>query len=365
MASRRGRDWWLCGTLIAANVVAWGWAWLTFAENAVLLGSALLAYSFGLRHAVDADHIAAIDNATRKLIEAGQDASTTGLFFSLGHATVVVLGAAAIALASARLQAAFGGLKPLAGTLSTGFSALCLFALAIANAFILASVCRLAAALKRGVQPGDPKLDRLLSQRGLMGRMLRGLFRLVSQSWHMYPIGFLFGLGFDTATEIGVLGVSAAQASYGLPFATIIVFPALFAAGMALVDTLDAIMMAGAYRWAASDPSRRLYYNLAITLTSIVVAAGIGSVELLGLTVGEQMSGTPWRIVARLNDNLTLIGILIVALFAISWLLSIVVARGRLGRPASVAAVADSANTVIEDLQPRSGRQEPNRLSAY
>src|SRR6202035_746305 len=142
------------------------------------------------------------------------------------------------------------------------------------------------AALRRGEQPIEAELRRLLSQRGLLGRLLRGLFRLVSRSWHLYPLGFLFGLGFDTATEIGVLGVSAAQATHGLPIATIMVFPALFTAGMALVDTLDAVLMTGAYRWAAVEPLRKLYYNMAITLTSVVVAVAIGGLELIGLSTG-------------------------------------------------------------------------------
>jgi high-affinity nickel-transport protein len=154
----------------------------------------------------------------------------------------------------------------------------------------------------------------------------------------MYPIGFLFGLGFDTATEIGVLGVSAAQASHGLPLATIMVFPALFTAGMALIDTLDAIMMAGAYRWAISEPLRKLHYNLAITLASVVVAAGIGTVELLGLAAGEQPSGGFSQLVAGLNDNLTLIGASIVALFGLSWAISVAATRVAPAHSAEVAA---------------------------
>ena len=310
--------------------MAWSWAWLLFGADPVLLGTAFLAYAFGLRHALDADHIAAIDNATRKLIEARQPATTTGLFFSLGHATVVVLASLAIALTSARLQPSLASFTPLANALCTGFSAVCLFALAVANCVILFSVARLFRAVKNGAQPAEAELQRLLSQRGLLGRMLRGLFRLISKSWHMYPLGFLFGLGFDTATEIGVLAVAATQASHGLPLPTIMAFPVLFTAGMTLVDTLDALLMAGAYRWASVEPLRKLYYNLAITFSSVVVAVAVGAVELLGLFVsGAGPAEGFWPLIAALNDHLAAIGALIVALFAISWMISVLAWRGR------------------------------------
>jgi high-affinity nickel-transport protein len=319
---------WLCGVLVAANIAAWGCAWLAFAGHPVLLGSALLAYTFGLRHAVDADHIAAIDNATRKLIEAGQDGRTTGLYFSLGHATVVVLGSIGIALASARLETSFAGLKPLAGTLSTGFSAACLFALAAANGVILVSVCRLITGLTRRTRPIEEELAGLLARRGLLGRLLRGVFRLISKSWHMYPLGLLFGLGFDTATEIGVLGVSASQAANGLPLAAVMVFPALFTAGMALVDSLDAILMDGAYRWAAVEPLRKLWYNLTITLISIVAAVAIGGIELVGVLTDATATGDDfWPAIASLNDHLAAAGAMVIALCAAAWFVSAVIWR--------------------------------------
>ncbi len=335
MANWRGRSGSICGLLIAANIAAWGWAWAAFAAEPVLLATALLAYTFGLRHAFDADHIAAIDNAARKLIEAGEEAGTTGLFFSLGHATVVILASAGIALVSARLSTVFAAWKPIVGILSTGFSALCLFALAIANSAILVSVCRLLARLRRGDQSIDAELTRLLAQRGLLGRLLRRLFRLVSKSWHLYPLGFLFGLGFDTATEIGVLGVSAAQASDGLPLRTIMIFPALFTAGMVLVDTLDAILMGGAYRWAAADPVRKLWYNLAITLFSVLAAMAIGAVELFGLFCGNSATGFFCPAVAGLNDHFEVAGASLVVIGAATWLVSVLIWRAR--RPAALA----------------------------
>jgi high-affinity nickel-transport protein len=320
----------MCALLAGANLAAWGWAWAVVGGNPVLLATAFLAYTFGLRHAVDADHIAAIDNATRKLIETGRPAVTTGLYFSLGHASVVVLASLGIATAAASLQASFAPLMPWANTVATGFSALCLFALAIANTAVLIAILRLFASLRRGEAPAESELRRLLAKRGLLGRLLRGLFGLITRSWHMYLIGFLFGLGFDTATEIGVLALSAVEASHGLPLAAIMVFPALFAAGMALVDTLDAMLMDGAYRWASIEPARKLYYNLAVTLTSIVVAAAIGAIELLGLYGDNLASGGAFgRIVATLNDNFAPIGAAIVAVFAATWLTALLIWRLR------------------------------------
>ena len=314
--------------LLAANLAAWGWAWAAFAGNPMLLATALLAYTFGLRHAVDADHIAAIDNATRKLIETGQGATATGLYFSLGHASVVVLASLAIATVSAHLQAGLLPLLPWANTLATGFSALCLFGLAIANTVVLIAIFRLSAALRRGEAPSDSELRRLLAKRGLLGRLLRGLFGLITRSWHMYLVGFLFGLGFDTATEIGVLGLSAAEASHGLRLAAIMVFPALFTAGMAFVDTLDAVLMAGAYRWASIAPARKIYYNMTVTLTSVIVAAAIGGVELLGL-YGNDGRGEMWRIVSYLNEHFAMVGATVIAAFATMWLVAALIWRAQ------------------------------------
>lgn len=324
------RVWLLCAALGLANLAAWGWAWTVFAGSPVLLATALLAYTLGLRHAVDADHIAAIDNATRKLIETGRPAVTTGLYFSLGHASVVVLASLGIAAAAASLQASLTPLLPWANALATGFSALCLFGLAIANTVVLVAIVRVSAALRRGEPPTDAELQRLLAKRGLLGRLLRGVFGLIGRSWHMYLVGFLFGLGFDTATEIGVLALSAAEASHGLPLAAIMIFPALFAAGMTLVDTLDAMLMAGAYRWASKEPARKVYYNLTVTLTSVVIAALIGAIELIGLYGDDSAAaGGVWRLIAVVNGNFSEIGAAIIAVFAGSWLAGWLIWRTR------------------------------------
>jgi nickel/cobalt transporter (NiCoT) family protein len=322
----------MCAGLVLANGAAWVWAWAEFAGHPVLLGTAVLAYAFGLRHAVDADHIAAIDNATRKLIEAGRPARGTGLFFSLGHATVVVLAVVAIAVAAGRLPAGVAQFEPRAGAIATAISAASLFALAVANTVILVAVCRLFAAARRGEQPAEAEFARLLAQRGLIGRLLRGVFRLIARSWHMFPLGFLFGLGFDTATEIGLLAVSAAQAANGLPLPAILVFPALFTAGMALVDSLDGLMMAGAYRWAAAEPHRKLYYNLVVTSLSVVVAVAIGGIEVLGLASNSWPASGIGAAIAALNEHFGEIGAAVIALFALAWIASLLLWRRRAGR---------------------------------
>jgi high-affinity nickel-transport protein len=324
------RVWAMCTLLLGANIAAWGWAWAAFFGTPVLLATAFLAYTFGLRHAVDADHIAAIDNATRKLIEIDRPATAIGLYFSLGHASVVVLASLGIATVAGRLQESLTPMMPLANTLATGFSALCLFALAVANTVVLLAIVPLFAASRHGKPPAEAELQRLLGKRGLLGRLLRGLFGLITRSWQMYPVGFLFGLGFDTATEIGVLGLSAAEASHGLPLSAIMVFPALFAAGMALVDTLDAVLMAGAYRWASIEPGRKFYYNIAVTLTSVVVAAAIGCLELLGLYADSHGGASAiWRQIGYLNDNSAVIGASVVGFFAVGWLAALLIWRMR------------------------------------
>jgi high-affinity nickel-transport protein len=313
--------------LIGANLGAWLWALIAFADHPVLLGTALLAYSFGLRHAVDADHIAAIDNVTRKLMQEGKPAETVGLFFSLGHSTVVVLASIVVALGAAALSGleTFG---EVGGVIGTSVSALFLFAIAIANIFILAAVYQTFQRVKRGEPFVEDDLNILLANRGLLGRLFRPLFRFIRSSWQMYPLGFLFGLGFDTATEIGVLGIAASQAAQGLSFSSMLIFPVLFTAGMSLVDTTDSVLMVRAYGWAFVKPIRKLYYNLTITAVSVVVAVLIGSVEALGLIAEKlALSGGVWDWIAMLNEQFGALGYLIVGLFIVSWLLSVGIYR--------------------------------------
>ena len=317
--------------LVAANVLTWIWALVAFHNYPVLIGTAFLAYTFGLRHAVDADHIAAIDNVTRKLMQEGKRPISVGLFFSLGHSTVVVLASIGVAIAASALQGRFESLKVIGGTIGTLVSAGFLFLVAAANLLILLSVYRTFQEVRRGGAFVEEDLDRLLGQRGVLGRVFRPMFRLVARSWHMYPLGFLFGLGFDTATEIGLLGISAAEASRGLPIWSIMLFPALFTAGMTLIDTTDGILMLGAYGWAFTKPIRKLYYNLTITFVSVLVAVLIGGIEALGLVANQlKLDGPFWRWIGALNDNFGSLGYLIIAIFVGSWIVSIAVYR--LGR---------------------------------
>ena len=314
--------------LLVANVVVWAWAVLVFRAHPVLLGTALLAYGFGLRHAVDADHIAAIDNVTRKLMQEGKRPASVGFFFALGHSSVVILAAAGIAGTATAFAGSFDRLRAVGGVVGTMISALFLFAIAIANLVILRAVWRTFREVRRGGRYVEADFDILLNSRGVLARLFRPLFRLVTSSWHMFPLGFMFGLGFDTATEVALLGISATEAAKGVSIWSIMVFPALFAAGMSLIDTTDGILMLGAYDWAFIKPIRKLYYNLTITLVSVVVAVLIGGIEALGL-LGDELGlkGGFWLGIAALNDNFNALGFAIIGLFIATWLGSVILYR--------------------------------------
>jgi nickel/cobalt transporter (NiCoT) family protein len=310
--------------LLAFNAGAWLWAVVAFRHYPVLLGTAFLAYSLGLRHAVDADHIAAIDNVTRKFMYEGKRPVAVGLMFSLGHSTVVLLGSIAIAWTTLALQHRMDAIREVGGMVGTLVSTLFLFAIAAVNIVVLRSVYRAFCKVRAGEPYVEEDLNLLLSGQGLLARLFRPMFRMIRRSWHMYPLGLLFGLGFDTATEIGVLGISAAEASRGLSFWSILIFPALFAAGMSLMDTTDNILMLGAYGWAFVKPIRKLYYNLTITTVSVVVAVAVGGIEALGLLADHfHLRGGFWDGVSRLNENFGTLGYCIVGLFVLSWLASV------------------------------------------
>lgn len=309
--------------LLAFNAGAWLWAFAAFQRYPLLMGTSMLAYSFGLRHAVDADHIAAIDNATRKLMQAGKRPITVGLMFSLGHSTIVVLASVGIAATAAALQTRMAGFKQIGGLIGTAASTLFLVAIALMNLAILRSVIRAFKRVRRGEPYVDEDLDVLLAGRGLFARIFRPLFRLITRSWHMYFLGLLFGLGFDTATEVGLLGMSAASAAHGMPIWSILVFPVLFTAGMTLIDTTDSVLMLGAYGWAFVNPIRKLYYNITITVISVVIALLVASVEALGLVADTRhLTGGLWNLIGRLNSNFGMIGYAIIGVLLISWLLS-------------------------------------------
>ncbi len=323
-ASLRGRIIFVILALIACNALAWLWAFVAFRHHPLLLGTGLLAYVFGLRHAVDADHIAAIDNVTRKLMQEGKRPVTVGLFFSLGHSTVVAVLTLAVAVAASVLQGHLGDLKVIGGLIGTGVSAFFLFAIAAANIAILAGTWRSFREARDGTLKQDGQA--LFPGGGLMARLFRGLFRLIEHSWQMYGIGLLFGLGFDTATQVGLLGVSAAGASKGLSPWAIMVFPALFSVGMALIDTADGMLMLGAYGWAFTKPIRKLYYNLTITSLSVLVAVLVGSIETLGLIAGYfKPAGAFWRFIGAVNDNFGMLGYGIISLFVLGWVVSLII----------------------------------------
>jgi nickel/cobalt transporter (NiCoT) family protein len=316
--------------LIGGNIAAWLSALSAFRNYPVLLGTAMLAYTFGLRHALDADHIAAIDNVTRKLMQEGKRPVSVGFFFSLGHSTIVVALSIAIAITATALQSKFDNFTTVGGVVGTLVSAFFLFAIAIANILVLISIYRTFRIVKNGGKFVEEDLDLMLSRRGFIGRIFRRFFRMIERSWHMYPLGVLFGLGFDTATEVGLVGISATQAAQGLSISSILVFPALFTAGMALVDTTDGVLMLGAYGWAFIKPIRKLYYNLTITAVSVIVAIVIGGLEVLNL-IGDKLGLTEgggfWGAIGAINDNFGILGYVIVGIFIAAWLISYLVYR--------------------------------------
>jgi high-affinity nickel-transport protein len=302
----RGKVAGIYALLILINAAAWLWAVAAF------------------------HHIAAIDNVTRKLMQEGKRPVAVGFMFSLGHSTIVIFGSLLIAAAALRLQQHIDHYRNIGGVIGTLVSAVFLLAIAIVNIVILRSVYATFTRVRRGEPYVDEDLDLLLANRGFLARIFRPIFAMIRRSWHMYPLGVLFGLGFDTATEIGLLGISAAEASRGLPLWSIAVFPVLFAAGMSLIDTTDNILMLGAYGWAYIKPIRKLYYNLTITSVSVVVALVVGGIEALGLLGGQlHLQGVFWGFIVRLNSNFGVLGYCIIAIFALAWIVSIAIYKLR------------------------------------
>lgn len=313
--------------LAAMNIGAWLWALIAFAGEPVLMGVGVVVYGLGLRHAVDADHIAAIDNVTRKLMQKGERSASVGLWFALGHSAVIFLATAIVVVAAGSLTR-LEGYREIGGLVSTAASAVFLLIVAITNICILLTIIRTMRSVRSGRQPQTAELDLLFSGNGLLSRIFRPLFRLVDRPWQMGLLGFVFGLSFDTASEVALFGISATQVSHGAGFGAALVYPALFAAGMSLLDTTDGVMMVGAYHWAVADPLQKLYYNLTITLMSIAVALFIGGIEVCTLIVRWfGISGPFAHGTASLTDNFNHLGIAIVMLFGLAWLLSAVTFR--------------------------------------
>jgi high-affinity nickel-transport protein len=314
-------------SLVCLNLACWTWAFLAFFGHPALLATALLAWVFGLRHAVDADHIAAIDAVVRKLMQQDRPAMSVGLWFSLGHSTVVVMASGAIVMAAPGLQAALAAWPRYGATVGSCVSAAFLFGMACVNARILLDVWQMFRRVRRGeaVAPDVAPL-----RAGVIGRLFRPLFGIIGRGWQMYPVGFLFGLGFDTATEIGLLGLSAAQAAHGLAAWRAMVLPGLFTAGMALVDSADCLLMVAAYGWAVRDPLRKIRYNLVITAVSVLVAAVIGGIETIGVLADQgALHGWVWVMVSRWNDRFGALGLGAIGVFVMCWVLSALLFRYR------------------------------------
>src|SRR5438552_588345 len=311
--------------LLAFNLAAWALALVASASYPILLPTAFLAYTFGLRHAVDADHIAAIDNTTRKLMQDGQRPVGVGLFFSLGHSTIVVALSILIA-ASAGFVSDIPTLREIGGLVGTTVSAVFLLVIGLINLVVLIEIYRLFRRVSRGGRYDEQSLEDFLNNRGLLARIFRPMLRVIRKSWHMYPLGVLFGLGFDTASEVALLGLAATSGASHIPIGYILLLPALFAAGMSLVDTTDGILMLAAYGWAYVKPIRKLYYNLNITLVSVVIAFGIGGVEVLSILADKLgLKGGIWDWVGELDFGI--IGVGIIAIFALSWGVSTAIYR--------------------------------------
>ncbi|GET02962.1 HoxN/HupN/NixA family nickel/cobalt transporter [Rhizophagus clarus] len=311
--------------LILVNIGVWIATAIAF-RNFSLLGTAVIAYTLGLRHAVDADHLAAIDNVTRKLLQSGQHSVSVGLFFSLGHSTIVIIASIAIAITATAVKKKLGDLKAIGGLIGTSVSAAFLFIIGIVNCFLLVSILRSLRKFKRTGTLEEENIEDIFNNSGLLGRFFKPVFKFIDASWKMYPLGVLFGFGFDTSTEIGLLGIAAFQANQGLSIWLIMFFPLLFTSGMALIDTIDGILMLGTYTWAYINPIRKLYYNFVITLLSVLVAFVVGTIELLNILSDKlNLQGPFWNFFAKLGNEFGTIGYLIIGLFVFTWLIAIII----------------------------------------
>ena len=307
------------------NVVAWGLALATSAAYPIMLPTAFLAYTFGLRHAVDADHIAAIDNSTRKLMQDGQRPVGVGLFFSLGHSTIVVALTVLVAI-SAGIISGIPAAQKVGGLIGMAVSGTFLIVIGIINLVVLIDIYRMFRQVSAGGSYSEESLEDFLNNRGLLARLLRPMLRLIRKSWHMYPLGVLFGLGFDTASEVALLGLAATSGVGHIPVVLILILPALFAAGMCTVDSTDGILMLGAYGWAYVKPIRKLYYNLNITLVSVIIAFVIGGIEILSIVANQfNLTGGIWNLVTGIDFGV--IGVAIIAVFFASWSISTLIYR--------------------------------------
>lgn len=314
--------------LFILSVSVWA-AILFFAHSSpLIIGLSFLAYGLGLRHAIDADHIAAIDNTTRKLMQEGKQPIAVGLFFSLGHSTIVILLSIIVALSATSVHNALPTLKESGSLIGTGISSIFLIIIGVANLIIFIDIFKVWRLVVKGKKYKEQAITQHLHKRGFFARFFRPLFKRIKNSHDMYLIGLLFGLGFDTASEIGLLTLSAVSITNGIPIIGVLLLPLAFTAAMALIDTLDGILMLGAYGWAYIKPVRKLYYNMNITLISVVIALCIGSIEGLQVIIEKtKLSGGIFDLIGKID--LGNVGFFIIVAFLASWVLSIILYKIR------------------------------------
>jgi high-affinity nickel-transport protein len=322
--------------IVALNIVGWGLLAAAVGHHYHVsktglfgFGTGVLAYTLGMRHAFDADHIAAIDNTTRKLVNDGQRPLSVGFFFSLGHSSVVFLLAVILNFGVRALDSQVGndasGLHKTTNIIGTSVSGGFLYLIAALNLIVMVGIVKVYREMKSGKFDNE-ELERQLNNRGLMNRFFGGYARRIDSSWKMYPVGILFGLGFDTATEVALLAATAGAATAGLPWYAVLSLPILFAAGMATLDTLDGSFMNFAYGWAFSKPVRKVYYNITITGLSVAVAMLIGTIEIFGLLAAQlKLSGGFWDFMSSFNINEA--GFIIVGLFVVTWVAALAIWR--------------------------------------
>jgi high-affinity nickel-transport protein len=299
----------LGGAVGILHLVGWGLFVFYARRSPALAGLGTLAYTFGLRHAFDADHIAAIDNTARKLLQDGRRSMGVGFFFSLGHSSIVLGLTAGLAFATKTVDANLPTLRSYGGTVGASVSGVFLLLIGLLNLAVLLDIFGVFRAMRRG-RYDEKRLERRLLDQGVMSRLfLRRLGDRIDRSWKMYPLGVLFGLGFDTASEVALLAVAAGVATHHVPFLAVVSLPILFAAGMSLMDTIDGAFMSRAYGWAFSSPVRKVYYNLTVTSLSVVVALVIGGAELLQVLLSR-------------GPDLSRLGYVVVGLFAATWVVS-------------------------------------------
>jgi high-affinity nickel-transport protein len=314
------------------HIVGWGLLLVAAAGQPTILALGGLAYTFGLRHAFDADHISAIDNTTRKLLQDGRKPVGVGFFFSLGHSTVVFLVAVALGLTVKWIVDGVAGdggmLRSVSGTVGTVVSGGFLVLIGLLNLLILIDIVRVYRRLKAG-EYDEASLELDLTAGGFMSRIFGRLFRVIRHSWQMYPIGFLFGLGFDTASEVAILAIAAGAAAKGLPFMAVIALPLIFAAGMSLMYTADGAFMAKAYSWAFTSPIRKVFYNLTMTSLSVFVALFIGTIELMQVLIERfDLKGGVFGAIAGF-DLIGRAGYFIVVAFIVAWIAALLIYKAR------------------------------------